>query len=545
MILDGATLDPKSLPTYDICIVGAGAVGIAMAHRLRKKDGTGLRVVVLESSVANVRGSKSPGALHAYDPILHPPPGVIPSQIPTEKQDTDPIVLDLDRGFVNAFTNAARSEGFLTASRSRTFGGSTNCWGGYIRPLDEHDFDGWPLKREDLVPFYRDALELMKLDHFDWFDKPQEWIDSKLTWPIAQLDPPPHSPLRTVVIQQQQDPDIHCFQLQFGDVFDHDNITLIRNATALYMKTGWATSSNFHSTGLRCGSLIDAKTRGQDFEINAKYYVLAMGGLEIPRFLLNCIPGSYGLTELVQRGLSKYYMNHPKYTDCGSGYVTLNKPITEALKHFYDGTSLRTNSKVRIYAYLVPDPANRDKAINNFRLGLGLDRPANPGERVKVGCEVNFEQEPNESSRVSLSTEVDVFGMRRLYLNWRFVEKDALTMNRSIEQARQLISSLGTLSDWKATEWKFDHDYDWPYPPLNGHQYTGDHHMGTCRMRSADTADDGVVNSRCQVSRFTNLWICSTGVFRRGGWANATFTLLALALRLADDLAKQPPLQSA
>ena len=69
MILNGATLDPKSLPTYDICIVGAGAVGIAMAHRLRKKDGTGLRVVVLESSVSNVPGSKSPGALHAYDPI--------------------------------------------------------------------------------------------------------------------------------------------------------------------------------------------------------------------------------------------------------------------------------------------------------------------------------------------------------------------------------------------------------------------------------------------------------------------------------------------
>ncbi|HEV7767748.1 MAG TPA: hypothetical protein VGQ76_22285, partial [Thermoanaerobaculia bacterium] len=236
MILDGATLDPKSLPKYDICIVGAGAVGIAMAHRLRGKGKK--KIVVLESSIRNTQGSDAPGAMHAYDPLVQVPTTVRTDELPTLRDWTDKTVLDLDRGNVNTFTCAARPEGFLTAARSRTFGGSTNCWGGYIRPLDERDFEEWPIDKEELDPFYRDAMELVQLDHYDWFDDPQQWVDSRLTYDIQTLNLRVGSPLRTVVIQQQQDPNIHCFQIQFADVFNDPNITLIRNATALYLKTG-------------------------------------------------------------------------------------------------------------------------------------------------------------------------------------------------------------------------------------------------------------------------------------------------------------------
>ena len=90
-------------------------------------------------------------------------------------------------------------------------------------------------------------------------------------------------------------------------------------------------------------------------------------------------------------------------------------------------------------------------------------------------------------------------------------------------------------------DWTFDPDS--PYAPVirDGEPYTGDHHMGTCRMNSSDVARDGVVNSNCKVIDFTNLWVCSTGVYPTGGWANATLTLLALSLRLADGLMAAEP----
>ncbi len=56
MILNGATLDPANLPIYDICTVGSGAVGFAIAHELwnRGEKNAGKNIVVLGSGIKNV-----------------------------------------------------------------------------------------------------------------------------------------------------------------------------------------------------------------------------------------------------------------------------------------------------------------------------------------------------------------------------------------------------------------------------------------------------------------------------------------------------------
>jgi hypothetical protein len=46
----------------------------------------------------------------------------------------------------------------------------------------------------------------------------------------------------------------------------------------------------------------------------------------------------------------------------------------------------------------------------------------------------------------------------------------------------------------------------------------------------------GVVDEHCRVHSVDNLYIAGSSVFTTGGYANPTFTLLALALRLADTL---------
>ncbi len=111
-----------------------------------------------------------------------------------------------------------------------------------------------------------------------------------------------------------------------------------------------------------------------------------------------------------------------------------------------------------------------------------------------------------------------------------------------MEMMYKLLMSYGPVSGWPDPRepanrfWKWDETH---YPPILGlnDPYTGDHHIGTCRMSPKNGKDgDGVVNSECKVIGFENLWICSTAVFPSGGWANSTFTLLALALRLADHL---------
>ena len=60
------------------------------------------------------------------------------------------------------------------------------------------------------------------------------------------------------------------------------------------------------------------------------------------------------------------------------------------------------------------------------------------------------------------------------------------------------------------------------------------HHIGTTRM--SDDPSTGVVDRQCKVHGMDNLHVAGSSVFPTGGWAFPTFTIVALSLRLADEL---------
>jgi len=63
------------------------------------------------------------------------------------------------------------------------------------------------------------------------------------------------------------------------------------------------------------------------------------------------------------------------------------------------------------------------------------------------------------------------------------------------------------------------------------------HHNGTTRM--SDSPKYGVVDTDCRVWGTSNLHVASSSVFPRSGYSNPTLTILALAGRLAEKLAKE------
>ena len=66
---------------------------------------------------------------------------------------------------------------------------------------------------------------------------------------------------------------------------------------------------------------------------------------------------------------------------------------------------------------------------------------------------------------------------------------------------------------------------------------TACHHSGTTRMCASTKT--GVVDANCKVHSVDNLYIASSNVFPTAGWVNPTFTIVALAIRLADHVKKQ------
>jgi choline dehydrogenase-like flavoprotein len=72
------------------------------------------------------------------------------------------------------------------------------------------------------------------------------------------------------------------------------------------------------------------------------------------------------------------------------------------------------------------------------------------------------------------------------------------------------------------------------------------HHAGTTRMAESHTR--GVVDANCQVFGVDGLYVAGSSVFPTSGIANPTFSIAALAIRLADhikqDLSSSVPVPS-
>ena len=43
------------------------------------------------------------------------------------------------------------------------YGGTSSQWSGLSRPLDEYDFKEWPIKKNDIDPYFKKAAKILEL----------------------------------------------------------------------------------------------------------------------------------------------------------------------------------------------------------------------------------------------------------------------------------------------------------------------------------------------------------------------------------------------
>nr|WP_283251035.1 GMC family oxidoreductase [Rhabdothermincola salaria] len=141
-----------------------------------------------------------------------------------------------------------------------------------------------------------------------------------------------------------------------------------------------------------------------------------------------------------------------------------------------------------------------------------------------------MEQAPNPHSRVVLTGERDRLGCRRVELRWTLSPLDRSSAVRAHELYRAGLAASGV----SFTSRLGGVDDHWP-ERLRGAR----HHMGTTRMHTDPRR--GVVDADGRVHGVANLYVAGSSVFPTGGAANPTFTIVALALRLAAHLRAVPP----
>jgi choline dehydrogenase-like flavoprotein len=522
VLIDSRSVAADEVIRGDVCIIGAGPAGIAMACAMRKQP---FRVVLLES------GSLSP----------------------------QPATQALYRG-----RNVGREYFPLDGCRVRTFGGSTQRWGGWCRSLDPEDFEarpwvpgsGWPIRREDLACHYRRARELCQLVVAEGEidsgpplpGRPRIPLTGGLTTTVYQFSPP----------------------TRFGPAYREElnqaeNIAVYLSANVVRLEGGE------HGGPLRAA--IVRTLADKAFRVEARVFVLAAGGIENPRILLasrDARPDGLGNeNDLVGRFFMEHlhvplgcfvpvrpntnlslYVEGRRGVQRPLGALTVT-PEARRAQRLYGfsaaffpptrksvATVLRDQARLRhpwrLHAASIARSGTLgfglrvlDGLIRHGHLALaaGTAPVLRPGVRQVYEIMGRGEQTPLWESRVTVGRDRDRLGVPIAELDWRVSAGDLANMMASLESIGRglLASAAGTLylPEDSGAAWADRITGSW-------------HHIGTTRMHAEPA--HGVVDAQCRVHSVPNLYVTGSSVFPTGGYANPVLTTVALALRLADHL---------
>jgi choline dehydrogenase-like flavoprotein len=522
VIIDLNTLEPGVPIRGDVCIVGCGAVGMAMARELMR---------------------------HSVDTVL----------VDGGSQSDEPQTQALYDCEIVGLPFGGAMEG-----RFRVLGGSTTRWGGQALPMDPIDFErrdwvahsGWPIEIAEVSSHYRRVAEYMQVDDGDYADAlarklgavPPPVDTTILRYHFSKWAPRPS--LREIYLE-------HFRRVQHLRLYTHANVTRIDLA----------------SNGAAVNSLTVRSFEGAAAKVEARYFVLAAGGIENARLLLanrHQVPAGVGNghdlvgrflqdhptaragaiqasnPQALQRAFNVFYLRGKKYAvrlsatesfqrthqtlnlssgisfeaPPDSGVAALKSAYRRLRGHGAQGSMLcelsavarSTTSLARpVYEYLV----NRRQYIPDASYA------------VHVICE----QEPDPSSQITLTDTADALGMPKARIDWRLqpsaersIRLFALALKREFDRL-----GFGPLS---LVPWIED-------PQSGGLAFIKEayHHIGTTRMHHDPRR--GVVDRSCKIHGIDNLYIAGTSVFPTGGHSNPTFTALALSFRTCDELRRR------
>ena len=138
---------------------------------------------------------------------------------------------------------------------------------------------------------------------------------------------------------------------------------------------------------------------------------------------------------------------------------------------------------------------------------------------------MHLEEDPTENNKIVLDIEKDKFGIPLVKL---FYKKSKY----SLKTAKLFLEEFGNLcrtEDLGRIAIK-DNIYN-----LEGYEHMGaHHHMGGTRM--GIDKSDSVVNKDLKIHDINNLYIGGSSSFVTSGYTNPTFTIVQLAIRLAEKI---------
>jgi len=524
MQIDLADVTPRTEPfRSQVCIIGAGIAGLTLAHRLTQQ---GIDVTLLEAG----------------------------------GQALEPASQNLiSAAHLTGEPHLGTHEG-----RFRALGGASLRWGGQLLPFPPVDTRSrWPISHADLELHHKAAEALLAVDG--------------LPYAAEQFFPEADTPVPSLL---QQLPHLNT-SLSKWTPFSHRNLAstigreLLRHPRARIYLHAQATELLLAPARDRIEAILVRTLAGRTFHFEATQIIVAAGTVETARLLLasrSIAPEGVGNAhDQVGRNFHDH-VTLPAATLHRAARRTL---LTQLRPWVFKGTqhSIKLEAGPQLRERLLLNPVlahltfeeNEGSGLSVVRDLLTARQHGNlaatvfsnlhrlPSAAVQalllardtkllhrrfissqthVTLRLNAAQDAPSQSRITLSTDLDPYGVPQPLVDWRISANELQTFRRFAAHLRERFESNGAL---KGIEWQSALlNADEPLQEIEDAR----HAMGGACM--GNDPHTSAVDTNLQVHGVANLFLAGPSVFPDGAPQLPTLTMMALTLRLADRIASAP-----
>ena len=505
-----------------VVVIGTGAGGGTLANELAQK---GIKVVALEA-----------GGRH------------LPEDYINDEWESFAQLAWLDMRTTSGSWRVARDFANLPAWIVKAVGGSTVHWAGASLRFQPHEWKARSTYGEiagaNLLDWPIDAAEMEP-----WYAKAEDKMGVTLTNGIPGLPGNNNFKVMKAGADKLGYKECHTGRMAINSQPRHDRAACQQLGFCFQgckMGAKWSTAYTEIPAGEATGNLevrerahvlriehgpdgkvsgvVYADADGAQHRQAARIVAVAGNSIESPRLLLNSASSMFpdGLANSSGQ-VGRNYMRHMT----GSVYGVFDQPV-----RMWRGTTM---------AGIIQDEARHDPSrgfaggYELETLSLGLPFMAaflDPGAWGRefttaldsyenmAGMWIVGEDMPQETNRVTLHAEVkDQFGLPVPNVHFDDHPNDVAMRNHAYRQGAAIYDAVGATRTFPTT----------PYPST--------HNLGTNRM--SERARDGVVNKWGQTHDIPNLFVSDGSVFTTGAAENPTLTIVALAIRQADHIARE------
>lgn len=505
-----------------VVIIGSGAGGGTLANELCQK---GIKVVLLEA------GKKQSSA------------SFVNEEWPSFKQ-----LAWTDTRTTSGSWRVARDFPQLPAWICKTVGGTTTHWAGASLRFQEHEFKAlstygnikgtslldWPITLEELAPYYAQAEDRMGVTRTNGIPGLPGNNNFKVMYAGAQkMGYKSCNTGRMAINSRPRHGRGRCMQLGFcfqgcksGAKWStlYTEIPAAEATGKLDLRPESHAIKIEHDASGKVTAVVYVDSQGKQQRQQARVVCVAGNSIETPRLLLlsESAQHPHGLANSSGE-VGKNYMRHTT----GSVYGVFEKPvhhyrgtvmagiITEESAHkpsrgFVGGYEMETISLGLPFSAAFLDPGAWGADFTYF-----LDHYTHLAGMWLVG-----EDMLQSSNRITLNHQIkDQLGIPVANVHYDDHPNDVAMRNHAYQQGEAIYNAAGSIRNLRTP----------PYPST--------HNLGTCRM--SEKARDGVCNKWGQTHDVNNLFISDGSQFTTSAAENPTLTIVSLAIRQAEYIAKQ------